>query len=58
MEGHVWADELTYPCPKCGGVREYDVWNTEKGTDEGWHCLDCDTYFPNLKARRSGGTQA
>ena len=54
MEGHVWADELTYPCPKCGGVREYDVWNTEKGTDEGWHCLDCDTYFPNLKARRSG----
>jgi hypothetical protein len=50
---NVWADELTYPCPKCGGIREYTVWNTEKGYDEGFHCLDCDVYFPNIEARRS-----
>ena len=55
---NVYLNEHPEVCPKCGGKREYTMWNTEKGDDEGYHCLNCDRYFPNFKTRRSGGTEA
>jgi len=39
-------------CKKCKIEMSYQLWNTEKGDDEGWYCNGCDTYYPNMEKRR------
>jgi len=46
-------DEECFCCTRCGTKTEWDLWNTEKGSAQGWHCPKCDCYYrrPRIKVK-------